>query len=138
SNASLGVPVCLDEQCLFRVSFLQNQLPVQAHGRTVAVILIGMAIILAILAVIFLIRKMETPEYRFLTLYSFLLALRHAMVALDFPAALLHSDLFNPQVFASSTLNASLGDLLLNEIALLILCLYLFKNYRSFKSLKFL
>lgn len=138
SNASLGVPVCLDDQCLFRVSFLQNQLPVQAHGRTVAVILIGMAIVLAIAAVIFLIRKFETPEYRFLVLYAFLLGLRHAMVALDFPAALLHSDLFNPQVFASSTLNASLGDLLLNEIALLILCLYLFKNYRSFKSLKFL
>ncbi len=35
-------------------------------------------------------------------------------------------------------LNASLGDLILNEIVLLILCVHLFRNYKSFTSLKFI
>ena len=60
------------------------------------------------------------------------------MVNLNFPADLVRSELFNPQVFASSTLNASLGDLILNEIVLLILCVHLFRNYKSFTSLKFI
>jgi signal transduction histidine kinase len=54
------------------------------------------------------------------------------MVVLNFPAAWIHHDLFNPQIFASSFLNASLGDLLLNELALLVLCYYIFKHYAAF------
>ena len=60
------------------------------------------------------------------------------MVSFDFPANLVRSDLFNPQVFAASRLNVSLGDLILNEIVLLILCVHLFRNYKSFTSLKFI
>ena len=64
--------------------------------------------------------------------------LRYGMVNLNFPADLVRSELFNPQVFASSRLNVSLGDLILNEIVLLILCVHLFRNYKSFTSLKFI
>ncbi len=75
---------------------------------------------------------------QFVALFILLVGLRFAMVKLNFPSSLILSDLFNPQVFASSTLNASLGDLILNEVILLILCVHLFRNYKYFKSLKFL
>jgi two-component system, NtrC family, nitrogen regulation sensor histidine kinase NtrY len=138
SNASLGIPVCIQDQCIFRISFLQNQLPIHEHTKAVAVMLITIAIILSVAGAFHFVKKIETPEFRFALLLAFFIGLRYLMVTLNFPAALIHSDLFNPQVFASSTLNASLGDLVLNEVCLLVLCLHLFRNYRSFKVLKFL
>src|SRR5690606_8227673 len=47
-------------------------------------------------------------------------------------------DLFDPQYFASSDLNRSLGDLLLNMIALFSICYYLFRNYVRFRSIRFM
>lgn len=138
SNANLGIPVCIREQCIFRISFLQSQLSIHEHTKAFAVVLISIAIVLAIAGVFHFVEKIGPTELRFAALYVFFLGLRYLMVTLNFPAGLIHSDLFNPQIFASSTLNASLGDLVLNEISLLLLCLYLFRNYRSFKCLKFL
>ena len=138
SNSNLGVPVCLADHCVFRISFLQNELPVHQRTRAFAVVAISFAILLGIMLAYRYISKIKSPEIQFILLYILLTSLRYLMVTLNFPAGLVHSDLFNPQVFASSTLNASLGDLILNEIVLLILCGYLFKNYKYFKGLKFL
>ncbi len=55
-----------------------------------------------------------------------------------FPALYSPSWLFNVQIFASSTLNASLGDLVLNELAILVLCIYLFKNYQRFRIFQYM
>lgn len=138
SDANLGLPVCIEDLCIFRVSFLQNELPIREPLKAASVVLIFTSIILLVVLVYGYIEKIKTPEVQFVLLYMLVTALRYAMVTFNFPAGLVHSDLFNPQVFASSTLNASLGDLILNEIGLLILCVYLFRNYKSFKSLKFL
>ena len=137
ADANLGIPVCVGEQCVFRVSFLRNELPLNSGTKAAAVALISIAIILFAAIVYKFIKRIPAPELQLLTLYIFLLALRYGMVALNFPAGLLTSDLFNPQVFASSTLNASLGDLILNEIALLFLCIHLFLNYRGFVTLRY-
>lgn len=137
SDANLGIPVCIGEQCLFRVSFLQNELPLNPGKRAVAVLLISIAIILLIGMVYKFIKRIYAPEIQLVLLYILLIAVRYAMVSLNFPAGLLNSDLFNPQVFASSTLNASLGDLILNEIALLFVCTHLFLNYKGFVTLKY-
>ena len=84
------------------------------------------------------IKKIPSPEIQLIALYAAFLVVRYGMVNFNFPADLVRSDLFNPQVFASSRLNVSLGDLMLNEIVILILCVHLFRNYKSFTSLKYI
>ncbi len=137
-DANLGLPVCIQEECAFRISFLISDLPIHQKMNFAAVAFISLAIILLIALSYRYIEKIRSPEIQFLILYALLWSIRYVMVSLNFPAGLLDSDLFNPQIFASSTLNASLGDLILNEIFLLILCIHLFRNYKNFKSLKYL
>ncbi|HET6542295.1 MAG TPA: hypothetical protein VFG46_17515, partial [Chryseolinea sp.] len=135
-NANLGLPVCIRDECVFRVSFLQNELAIHRKTKATAVVLISLSIIVLMVIVYYYIRKIPSPEIQLIALYGAFVLLRYAMVNLNFPTDLVRSELFNPQVFASSTLNASLGDLILNEIALLILCVHLFRNYKSFTSLR--
>jgi signal transduction histidine kinase len=129
--------VCVGDQCAFRVSFLQNELPLNPGKKGVAVLFISIAIVLFIGMMYRFIKRIHAPELQVISLYALLLSIRYGMVALNFPAGLLNSEFFNPQVFASSTLNASLGDLILNEIALFFLCIHLFLNYKNFVTLKF-
>lgn len=137
-DANLGQPICIRDECVFRISFIINELSLHRGVTTVAVIFISMSIILLMVLFFRYIKYIDSPEMQLLLLYVLLIGLRYLMVVLNFPAALVDADLFNPQIFASSTLNASLGDLVLNEIALLILCMFLFRNYRNLKILKFL
>jgi two-component system nitrogen regulation sensor histidine kinase NtrY len=69
----------------------------------------------------------------FLGMLLVFLALRYGMIAVNFPALYYASDVFDPKKFASSSLNASLGDLLFNSVALLILVVYFFLNFRKFR-----
>ena len=137
-DANLGLPVCVHEECVFRISFLQNELPIHQKTKATALILISFSIIVAILMAYRLVKKIPSPELQLLALYVVFGVVRYGMVTFNFPADFVTSDLFNPQVFASSSLNASLGDLILNEVVLLLLCIQLFRNYSSFDSLKFL
>ncbi len=137
-NATLGLPICSQEDCPFRISFLPNELSVHERTKGLALILISLSIIPLLILLFQYLKRFDNPEIQVLVLYAFLAGLRYTMVKLNFPGAFLNSELFDPQVFASSSLNASLGDLILNEIALLILCIYLFRNYQHFKSLRFL
>lgn len=137
-DANLGLPVCVGMDCVFRISFLQNQLPLHKYLNAIAVVFIITAIVLLIILLYQYIKKVKSHELQFLYLYLLLVGMRYLMVTLNFPAGVFHSDLFNPQFFASSTLNASLGDLILNELALLVLCVHLFRNYKSYKLLRIL
>ncbi|MEJ0056046.1 MAG: hypothetical protein WDN75_10535 [Bacteroidota bacterium] len=65
-------------------------------------------------------------------------ALRMGMIAISFPAMYLASDIFDPKKFASSSLNASLGDLFFNSIALLVLVIYLFRNFEKFRTVQWM
>ena len=137
-DANLGLPVCIRDECVFRVSFLQNELTIHRKTKATAVVLISFSIIVLMVIVYRYIRKIPSPEIQLIALYAAFVVVRYGMVNLNFPADLVRSELFNPQVFASSRLNVSLGDLILNEIVLLILCVHLFRNYKSFTSLKFI
>lgn len=138
ANASIGVPVCLQEQCPFKISFVQQELPMHQQTKTLAVILIAVSIVLFLLCVNVLLSRLRYHDLVFLLWYIVLYGIRLAMTKLAFPFAFIQNELFNPQVFASSNLNASLGDLILNEIFLFILCLYLFRNLFQFKVIKWL
>jgi signal transduction histidine kinase len=137
-DANLGLPVCIHDECVFRISFLQNELPIHKKTKATALVLVSLSIIVLMAIIYRFVKKIPSPELQLVTLYLAAVGLRYGMVTFNFPAGFVSSDLFNPQVFASSTLNASLGDLLLNEIVLLFLCIHLFRNYKSFTSLKVL
>jgi len=137
-NSTLGIPVCVQDQCPFKISFLQDALPVHQHLQFVAIAIFGISLILLVVVVYRAIKKIKYPAIGFVALYVFLHGLRLLMIRLNFPNAIYPSDLFNPQFFASSPLNGSMGDLLLNEFAVFLLCYYLFSNYHRSRIFQFL
>lgn len=61
---------------------------------------------------------------------------RYLMIEFQFPSRFINIDIFDPKYFASSELNPSLGDLLLNAVSVTILCLFLFRNFYRFRDLR--
>ncbi len=79
-------------------------------------------------------------EKGFLFLLVGLLVVRAVMIFTGFPYSFIRIDLFNPGNYASSDINPSLGDLLLNLLVLGGLALYGFKYYyksKWYKALRF-
>ncbi|MDZ7607035.1 MAG: hypothetical protein U5K79_15925 [Cyclobacteriaceae bacterium] len=64
-----------------------------------------------------------------LFLSSALVALRSLMLLTGFPSDLVYTELFDPRFYASSLINPSLGDLILNIGCLLGIGLYMFSNF---------
>jgi len=73
-----------------------------------------------------------------LLLIATLYGVRQLMVRTGIPALYFQSDIFDPRVFASSTINATMGDLLLNSICVLLLVLYLLRQYTTLRSVRWL
>jgi len=67
-----------------------------------------------------------------ITLILGLAFIRAGMLVFDFPGDILDLHIFDPQLYASSDLNRSLGELFFNELALLVVVLFIFRNYRRF------
>jgi len=137
-NASLGIPVCLGDNCIFRLSFLTGQLPGNEDLRAIAVLLITLAIIVFVILAYRILPSVRnrSAEEGFFYLLGVFLVLRSAMTLAQFPRGLINSSYFDPQVFASSAFNASLGDLWLNILAIFALCLYVFRNFFRFSFLR--
>ncbi|HYF67005.1 MAG TPA: HAMP domain-containing sensor histidine kinase [Ohtaekwangia sp.] len=136
-GAVSGIPVCIEENCPFKIGFSEGELKV--HGVAKIFTLVSALFFLVfLLGFLFgVIRKFKSPDLGLVVLAGTLAALRVLMTSSDFPGALLPGNLFNPQVFAASALNASLGDLLLNVLALLVVCIYLFKYLFHFSVVKY-
>ncbi|MCS6973451.1 MAG: HAMP domain-containing histidine kinase [Cyclobacteriaceae bacterium] len=67
-----------------------------------------------------------------------LIAVRWLMLTFRFPAAYVESPVFNPQYFASSRFNPSLGDLFFNAVAVLVACIVLVRQYSRFRERRLL
>ena len=63
-----------------------------------------------------------------------LLGLRILMLAFNFPYTILPLQLFDYRYFASSVINPSLGDLLLNCLCVLLIITFLFNNYYATRT----
>ena len=137
-NSSLGIVVCVQGQCPFKISFLHDALPVHQQIQLLALISYAISVVLLVVFAYRLMRTIQYPAIGLVFLYVFLHGLRLGMIKLNFPNTIYSADLFNPKFFASSPLNASLGDLILNELAVLLLCFYLFRNYHRFKIFQYL
>jgi two-component system nitrogen regulation sensor histidine kinase NtrY len=137
-NASLGVPVCVNNDCVCRISFLAADFPANPNLRTAAVILITLSLLAILLtAYMFLpLVRNRSPEGGFVFLFAVFFSIRWLMTFFQFPGILVQSDFFDPQIFASSYINASLGDMFLNVLAILALCIYLFRNFFRFRMWK--
>lgn len=131
-SANSGLPVCVQDVCPFRLIFAPQLSVPQVWGQAIATLMVMVAMIFVTIWIYRRARGSRRPDAGWLVLLAWLYALRLVMVTLGFPEFPLTPWLFNPLVFASSTLNASLGDLFLNEIAVLVGSLYLFGNYQRF------
>lgn len=131
-----GARVYLDGHCVFRVSVLNGK----TNEHSVMQWLAGISFVLSFATlVIFLFKVLPfskgRAEIRFVFLVCLLLPARILSVKLSFLHNLIGSKLFNPIYFASSSYNASLGDLVLNELVVVCLCYYLFRHYHQFRLL---
>lgn len=128
-QATAGIPVCVEGDCPFKVSFKSEEIFLQEASGVVGVVALFLALAVATYMLFDFLKQRTLPEIGFLILFVFLRGVRFVMIKFAFPSSLISSDLFNPEKFASSTLNSSLGDLFLNELAVLVLCLFLFQTY---------
>ncbi|MFP4093692.1 MAG: ATP-binding protein [Cyclobacteriaceae bacterium] len=76
-------------------------------------------------------RKLERKQFgaSILLVILSLLGVRFVMLYFDFPHSIMPLKLFDGRFYASSNVNPSLGDLLLNSLCLSVICIYLFKYY---------
>ncbi len=131
----IGVPVCLPDHCLFSISFHTEGFPTNSSLRTLSTVLLFLALgfLIAWAGGRIVVVGRRWPEVAFGMMIVGWWAIRWAMTATGFPHDFVQSNLFDPQFFASSALNSSMGDLLINTLAVLVICYYVFKNYFRFR-----
>jgi two-component system, NtrC family, nitrogen regulation sensor histidine kinase NtrY len=139
-SANLGTEVCIEGECLLRISFIANEVSGNTRSGVYAVVLLGLSILLFCILVYqwlpFFTRKSAELGLAFLA--AMLLGLRLLMLETNFPGTFIIESLFDPQSFASSAINPSLADLFLNLIAVLLLCFFLFRNYTKLVLVRYI
>jgi two-component system, NtrC family, nitrogen regulation sensor histidine kinase NtrY len=133
AGSSTGVPVCVEGECLFNIVFTPDGFsPSIMDALAFLTLSFSLAFLILFIGAGLKFVSRSFPELGVIYLYFIFLGIRWVMLELQFPARFLDTPLFDPQVFASSSLNSSLGDLLINIIALLGICLFVFQNYYRF------
>lgn len=124
--------ISIDNQEIFSIKFGNTYSNTDQVSRGVLILLIIFSFVFFSLFI-----KKQLTEYvkerriglGFLFLLSCLLILRSLMLLTGFPFDFVYIDLFDPKYYASSMVNPSLGDLLLNLGSLLFLGFYIFNNF---------
>jgi signal transduction histidine kinase len=136
-GASGGVPVVWDSQTLFKV-VPPAQEPRDSLG---SFLMLLTALMLLIWTIILAARSLEGrwgPDITLVLMVAALYALRQGMIGAGVPALFLGTAVFDPRIFASSALNATLGDLLLNGLCVLILVIYLFRTHAASRTVRWM
>lgn len=132
----IGLPVFASSgEYLFSVQ-LGEQLQVKSTPIYYLVLFVSSA---AIICLLFYLRisvsqLLRSKQYNLalVVLILGLVVLRTGMLIFDFPGAILDFHIFDPQLYASSDINRSLGDLFFNELTLLLVVLFVFRNGKNF------
>lgn len=127
----------VDHEPLFSIKFGSTYSNSETSSKAVIIFTLIISLTFAILFI-----KSRLDDYLadknvglgFLFLLSCILILRSLMLLTNFPFNFVTIDLFDPIHYASTVVNPSLGDLLLNLISLAILGLYLFNNFLKSKN----
>lgn len=110
------------------------------------VLVVGLIVIALVLTLIYLNQRIQRFVWQgrvtnaFFLLVLGLVGIRGIMLFYDFPFNMTEANLFNSRYFASSSINPSFGDLLLNNIALCVIVYFVAKHmirlkvYKSIKS----
>jgi len=132
SFISNGEPVLLNGKVIFKISTSKNG----AHESALSFLMMMAGIILLLVWLWKLKNTLEKKinyDASFIAIALGLLSIRLIMIFINVPSLYFSSDIFDPTLFASSSLNASLGDLFFNVIALLIIVGYLFVCFEKLK-----
>ncbi|CAN5386627.1 HAMP domain-containing sensor histidine kinase [soil metagenome] len=131
-SSTTGYPILVKGKVVFRIAPKKPEIHDSAFS--FFLLMSGLGLLIAALWRIknFLERSFNY-DLALVSLFLALLLIRKGMIAISLPALYLPSDIFDPKKFASSSLNASLGDLLFNAIALLVIITYLFMNFEKFR-----
>lgn len=131
-----GYPVTIDNQIIFRVLALQElNRDIKDQGFAIGFLLTAIVLISILIAGWIKTLALTKPFTGFVLLFGSLAALRAAMIFFQFPGRFGSLFLFDPKDFASSQLNPSLGDMMLNALVVFALCFYLFRNHNRFSFL---
>ena len=136
--ASEGFSIIVSAKCYFKIKVEESveKRPLNLFS----LILLAFAILFLLLGVgNWLLTLHRREQYGLVFVLSFLLlfAIRVTMIYGGFPSKLGYWEVFNPQRFASSSFNVSLGDFFLNSLVVLVCCTYLFLNYSKLKFVKY-
>ncbi len=127
-----GIGISLSGRTLFKISIQKSD----TREGTLSFLLLLFGILFLLLALWTLAREAESKfscDMALAILFFGLLAIRIGMIAGGIPALYWPADIFDPKRFASSSLNASLGDLLFNAMSLAVPMTYLFLKHKKFR-----
>lgn len=136
SSSAQGAIINLNEQEVFRVQ-LEDVAPERGHW---SFVLASVSLFCFMAGIYFLIIQLYNTkkfELGFIVMLGSFVLLRIIMVISDYPTGWITSSVFDPQYFASSNYNSSIGDLFLNSLGVLILCGYIFITYHHWRIVKY-
>ena len=133
-NSTQGTSICIDNTCYFKILLNPSLGNISADWIPIALISLGIIFLLVGLYYFLLsVHRKEKYELVFIVMFLVLYLIRMAMIYRGFPARWGKLALFDPQRFASSSFNVSLGDFVLNASVVFVCTVYLFLNYSKFK-----
>jgi two-component system, NtrC family, nitrogen regulation sensor histidine kinase NtrY len=121
----------------FGLKFQENYRTVLNPLSLLVSILILVSIILVLILMYRYIKNLQKQgkyDYGLVVLIVTLLLFRFLMLVFNYPGGLIAFRLFNSIYYASSIINPSLGDLLLNLLCVLFAAAYLYGHFHRFKS----
>jgi two-component system nitrogen regulation sensor histidine kinase NtrY len=136
-NESQGYLISIQQTPLFKFLPIAVKEKADSIWSAVTIALFSLTIICLLILLLSRINSFgqRKPELGFIVVLFLMVAVRALMIFLDFPGRFTGSPLFDPKNFASSELNPSMGDLLLNSVATFIISFYFVKNYYRFSVL---
>jgi two-component system nitrogen regulation sensor histidine kinase NtrY len=135
ATSSAGAAIEVNGTDLFKVE-LPDSILAMEEPLTIEVILWYVALCLSLVLLFRLIYHLSfqrSEQTAFILLTVGLVTVRLISIYLDIPNFYSKSALFDPRIFASSSLNASMGDLFLNTLVVLIVSLYVFITYSKWE-----
>lgn len=130
-GVSVGLPVQVEDVTLFRCQ-VNDGFWLHTTPRTWGIVCMGMAIGLFVSLLLWLyVRVFNWSGRGVLMLALGLVGLRFAMILSKFPTRFIELTVFDARYFASSELNPSLGDLVLNALVVSALCFLLLVYIRT-------
>ncbi len=125
-----ATPVCINGECLFSVTLVDQPDYERQLYSWLSAGFVFLAFAFLVIMVFLHALRLHAPRGLLLLAGSFII-LRGVMLLTDFPAQISTFELFDPKNFASSVLNPSLGDLLINLLLTMLLVLYIFRRYEQ-------